>query len=117
MELSSEVLETQEVGIQTTTAYLVATRLGNDSLAHASKQRTDHHHRAAQVGTLFHKLVAFQIAHVQRISLERERTLSDFLDLDINVAQQLNEVVDVADVGDVVDGHLVASEQRGTDNL
>jgi hypothetical protein len=37
--------------------------------------------------------------------------------LNPNVLQQLNEIIDIPDVGDVVDGHRLVSEQCGTDYL
>ena len=46
-ELGTQVLEAQEVGVQSATTYLVASRLGDDRLAHARQQRTDHHDGAA----------------------------------------------------------------------
>ena len=117
LELGTQVFESQEVGIKSATPDFVATGLGDNGSSHASQQRTDHQDGATQVGTFLHELVALQVFQVECVGLERERTLSDFLDLDTDIAQQLNEVVDVANVGDVVDGHLVAGEQRGTDNL
>ena len=121
-ELRPQVLETQEVGVQTATSYLVATGLGNDGFSHASQQRTDHHDGAAQLGTLVDKLVALQVLQVELVRLEREGTLARalafyLLHLDTDVAEQLDEVVDVADVGDVANDHLVAGQQRGTNHL
>ena len=122
MELGTQVFETQEVGVQTATAYLVATRLGNHSLSHTRQQWTNHHDGATQVGTLFHELVALQILQVQSVGLEcvgvaKGLSAIGFRYLDTDVAQQLNQVVDITDVGDVVDGNLFAGEQRGADNL
>ena len=69
-ETSTKLLETQEVGVKTTTAYLVATGFGNDSLAHASQQRTNHHDGAAQLGAFLNEFVALEECHIKGIGLE-----------------------------------------------
>ena len=115
-ELGTQLLETEEVGVQSATTNLVATRLGNDSLAHTRQQRTNHQHRTAQLGTLSDELVALQECHIQAVGLEGIGTISSG-HLHANLAQQLDEVVDVADVGDVTDGYRVCRQQRGTDDL
>ena len=73
MELGTQFLEAQEVGVESPAAYLVAARLSDDGFAEASQQRTYHQHRAAQLGTLAHELVALQVVEVQLIGLEGVR--------------------------------------------
>ena len=73
-ETGTEFLEAQEVGVKTTTAYLVATGFGNDSLAHTSQQRTNHHDGTAQLGALLDEFVAFEECHVKGIGLEGKDT-------------------------------------------
>jgi hypothetical protein len=134
--MCTQALEAKEVGVKAPPPYLVATGLGNDGLAHAGQQRTNHQHRAAQLGTLLHKLIALQIVQVEVIGLEGESppygprggfiTLQDMSVtiggrqggyLHADILQQLDEVVDIADVGNVADSDRLAGEQRGTDDL
>ena len=116
-EFGTQFLEAQEVGVQAPAPYLVAARLGHNGLAHAGQQRSYHHHRATQLGTLLHKLVTLKIVHVQTVGLEGIGTVAASLHLHANVLQQLDEVVDVADVGDIMDGYCLGGEQRCTDDL
>ena len=127
MELRSQSLETQEVGVQSATSDLVAAGFGDGGLAHASQQRTDHHDRATQLRTLLHKLVALQIVQIQVIGLEgasktRNTCLCCILgclcrDLHAYILEQLDEVHHVSDLRNVVNGHLLACQQRGANHL
>ena len=103
--------------VQTSASNLVTTRFGNNGLTHTCQQWTDHHHRAAQLRTFLHELVACQEFHVQFIGPESKAVFSRLFNLHTNILQQLNKVVDIADVGNVVNGHHVAGQQRGTNHL
>ena len=65
VEVGTQTLKAQEVSVQAPTPNLVAAGLGNDRLTHARQQRTNHHHRAPQLCTLLHKLVALQVVQVE----------------------------------------------------
>ena len=103
--------------IQTAATNLITTWLGDDSLAHASQQRTDHHHAATQCSTLLHKLVALQVIQVQLVGFEGIGVFFLFRYLHTNITQQLDEVVHIANVRDVTDNHLLLCQQCGTDYL
>ena len=67
-----------------------------------------------------YELIALSIVEVQHVGLEGVSTpcLSrEGSDLNPNILEQLYEVVDVADVGNIVDGYRLAGQQRGTDDL
>ena len=61
VERRTEFLESEEVGVQSSAAYLVAAGLGDHGLAHTCQQRTDHQHTASQFGAFPDELVALQI--------------------------------------------------------
>ena len=69
-EVCPQSLESQEMGVEAPPSNLVATGLGNDSLAHACQQRSDHHDRATQLRAFLHELVALQVVEVQLVGLE-----------------------------------------------
>jgi len=96
---------------------LVAPRFGHDGTAEACQQRTDGEHRPPQCGALAHELVAAQVFQVHLVGLEGIAALAAGCHLHVDVAQQLDQVVHVEDVGNVADLHLVAREQRGRDHL
>ena len=70
LELCTQPLETQEMGVQTAAAYLVATGLGNDSLTRTGQQRANHQYRAAKLRAFPDELIALQVAEVKIRSLE-----------------------------------------------
>ena len=59
----AKLVETEEVSIKTTAAYLVATRLCHGGMTETAEQRTYHKHRATESRTFLHELVAAKIAH------------------------------------------------------
>ena len=63
-----------------------------------------------------HKLIALQVFQIQFRGLERVAVLAPRY-LHPNVLEQLDEVVDVTNVGNILYGDLVTGQQRGTDNL
>ena len=116
-EAGSQHLEAQEVGVQSAASYLVASGTGDDGFAEAGQQRSDHEHRPSERGAFLHKVVALQIIQVQVSGTETVGVAVDTLHLNTDIFQQADEVVDVEDVGNVGDGHLVGGEQRGADDL
>ena len=123
IEFRSEFLETEEVCVKTATAYLVTAGFGDNCLAHPGKQWTDHHNTTAELCTLMHKLIALQIFEVEFICLEGIGVLSLLtshffpLNLHTDILQQLDEIVYIADVGDIMYRHFLIGEQSSTDYL
>ena len=108
-KLGSQVLEAQEVRVETTATNLVATRLGNRSLSATAQERTDHEHAATKGGTFLHKLYAVQIVEIEFIALESIVVVAVLCHLDSDFFQQLDEIVDVEDVRHVLDAHRILS--------
>ena len=116
-ELGTEGLETLKVSVKTTAPYLVTTGFGDDGLAHAGQQRTNHQDAAAQRGTFPNELITLQIGEVEVGGLECQGSGPIDYYLHTDILQQLNQVVDVANVGDVLNGDGLAGQQRGTNDL
>ena len=116
-EVRSQVLDADEVGIQSPASYLVAARFGNQGFAEACHHRSHQHDGAAQAGTPFQELVAFQVVEIYVCGAEAVGVDAFLRHLDAHVPHQLDEVVHVQDVRDVVYGHLFGSEQCGADDL
>lgn len=51
----------------------------------------------------FFELLAAQIVHIQVIALERVTPFPDFLHLYAQIAQEVDEFIDINDVWDVID--------------
>ena len=60
----TQLLESEEVGVQTSAADLVATGLGHITHAKACQQRADHHHRTTQTATAAVVVLATQVVEV-----------------------------------------------------
>ena len=103
-EFGSQFLESEEVGVQASATNLVATGFGDNCLAHTCQQRTNHHDGATQLCTFVHKLVALQEVQVQLISLEGVSAGRSVCHLYANLLQELDEIIDVTDIGDIADG-------------
>ena len=113
----SEVLKTEEMGVESATTDFIASGLGNDGLSEACEQRADEQHRAAQRGTFPNEFVVLQIVEIQRVGLKSIVVHAVLHDPHAHILEQLNEVFHVENVGHVFDAHLVAGQQRGTDDL
>ena len=58
VELRTEFLEPEEMGVEASAPDLITTRFRDDGLAHTGQQRTNHHHTASEFCTLLDELVA-----------------------------------------------------------
>ena len=112
IERCAEVLEAEEVGVETSTSYLVAARFSHYSLAKASEQRTHHKHTAAKRRALAYVFVAGEEVEVEFVCLERKVALAVARHFHAHVLQQAYEVVDIEDVGDVGYSDGVGREQH-----
>lgn len=116
-ELSSQFLYAEEVGIEPATAYLVATGLGYHGFSETGYQRTDNHYRPAQRSALFQELRSLEIIQVDVLGLETVCPLSYLCRLHAQIAQQLYEVIDIENVGQVINFYGLRGEQRSTQYL
>ena len=104
------------MGVEASAPDLVTARFRDDGLAHTGQQRTNHHHTASEFCTLLDELVALEIIEVKRVGLEGVGVPIP-RNLHADISQELDEVVYIADVRDVVDGHRLTGQQGGTDHL
>ena len=116
-ELGTQTLESQEVGVETTAAYLVATRLGDGCLATASQQRTNHQHASTQRGALSHKLQAVEIVELQLVALECIVVATVLSYLHAYLPEQLDEVVHVEDVRHILDAHRLVGKDSSANHF
>ena len=116
-EVGSQILEAQEMSIQTATTYLIATRLSYGSLATSTEQRTYHEHTTTKRRTFLHKLQTVEIIEFQLITLECIVVTTVLGYLDTYLLEQLNQVVHIQDVRHVGDAHRFVGKDCGTDNL
>ena len=105
------------MGVKSPATDLVSAGLCDDSFAHSGQQRTNHQDTATQFRATLDKRVALQIVEVQFVGLEGIIAVRQSVDLHTNVAEKLDEVVDIADVWDIANHHLLICQQRSTDDL
>ena len=88
IELRPQVLESEEVRVETSTSYLVTTGFGNDRPTIASQQRTDHQYATAKGGTFAYELIALQIVEVKVGGLKTVVVTIQLVHLDTDLLQQ-----------------------------
>ena len=116
-ESCTQVFESQEVGIKTAAADLIATRLGDGSLAESAEQGSEHQYTATQRRTLLHELQTVEIIQFQLITLEGiiMTAVSGYLHTDF--LEQLDQVVHIQDVRHIGNAHGFIGKNGGTDHL
>ena len=114
---STQILKSQEMGIETTTTYLVATRLGNSSLTTSAEQRTKHEHAAAERRAFLHKLQTIEIVQIQFVTLEGIVVTVMLRHLHTYFLEQLDEVVHIQYVRHIINAHRLIGKDGGTDYL
>ncbi len=105
------------MGIQTATTYLIPSGLGVDYLTQTRQQRTDQHHRTAQLIAFLQEVLAGQIGRIQVPRREGIFALCQLLHRHAHRGNQVDQVVHIQYVGQVVDHHRLAGQQRGTQHL
>ena len=116
-ELAAQLFEAQKVGVHRPAADFIAARLGQLAAAVAAQHGPQNHHRAAQRAGLRHKLGRVHVVEVDVLGLETVGVGGQLAHFHAQVAQQLNELVDVADVGNVADGDGLRRQQYRAENL
>ena len=64
-----------------------------------------------------HKIIALKEVEIELVGAESIGVARVARHIHSYLPKQLDEVVDISDVGDITDGHRLRSEQRGTDDL
>ena len=116
-EVSTQSLYTLKVCVEPAAANLVASRFRDQRPSEASHKRSDDHHRASQARTAAQEIGRLEIVQVYPVGLKGIASGSQLLHAHTHVAQQVDQVVHVEDVGHVVDRHPLGGQQRGTDHL
>ena len=93
--------------IQTTASDLVAPRLRDQCLAETCHQRTDDHNRTTQRSAFTQEVVRIQIIQIDVIGLERIGIGCRMFHFHLHVAQKLNKVVYIQDIGYIVDRYFL----------
>ena len=105
------------MGIKASATDLITPRFSNHSLSHTCQKRSNHQHTATQCSTLLDKLLTTEVVEIEFISLKMKHSLLFLTDFHTDVFQQLYQIVDVANVGNIAYNNLVVGEQRCTDHL
>ena len=116
-EVGAQLLETQEVRVQTASSDLIAARLRGHGVTVARQQRPEKHHAAPEPGRTREKIVALEIFRIERIGLKGHLAARMTRHLHADVLQETYLVGNVGDVGDVADAHGLRGEQRGAEHL
>ena len=117
IELGSQFLETDEMGVQPPPPDFVAARLGDVPHAEACQQRPDEHDRAAQPCAAAAVILGQQVVEVDLAGTERIGVVRQLLHLDPHRPQQIDELHDVQNPGHVVHDDPPGRQQRGAEDL
>ena len=117
VEDGAEFHESDDVGVQTASSDLVSSWFGHVGHAEAGDERTHHHHTTTQARSLLDEILGLEIVEVDLAGLQADFVGSVAAYLDAHAFEQVDEVVDVEDVGKVLDDDFLAGEQAGADDL
>ena len=117
MEGGSQLVDAQEMGVQTAAAYLVASGLGHRGTSETGYHGTDEKDAAARLAASLQELVALDVGGIYAISLKGIVAGGILGDFHAHVTEQGYLVVDITDVGYVLDADRVTGEQGGTEYL
>ena len=117
VEHCAQTLDADKVRVQPTASDLVATRLGIHGLAASPEHGTNEHHRTTKLGTFLQKSLTRGKLQIQLVGLKAVRIDPLARHFHAHVAEQLDEIVHIQDVGHVMDGHFLRCQQSGTENL
>ena len=98
-------------------ANLIAARLGKVGPAQSRQQRPDEKHRAAQSGAAANVVAAHNELLVDIGRAKRIASRAATGNMNANANQQVNQVIDVENLGNIVDFHFGARQQRGRNYL
>ena len=113
----AEAFESEEVGVESSAAYFVASGSCDCGVSEACREWAEQQHASSQTCTAIEKVVAAQVVKVWCVGLEGHVSGGVVCHFHAHVFYQLDEVVDVEDVGYVGDTHLFGGEECGTNHL
>jgi len=117
VEFGTELLNTDEVGVESPTSNLVASRFCHAGFVEAGEERTEGEDAASQGGASLHEFLTAQILHVEVVGLELPGMVAKIHDFHSHPVQETDEVVDVEDVGHIPYDDRLGGEQDGGDDL
>ena len=112
VEGCTELLEADEVGVETAAADLVTAGFGYVSDTETCQQGAYHHDRAAQAAAAAVVVLAAQVVEIYVGGAEGVGVAAEVLDLDAHCREQLDELHDIYYLGDVVYHDALGCEQR-----
>ena len=113
----TEVHEAYDVRIDPAAANLVSARLREIRPAETGEERSYDHHGATELGTLRHKVSAHHIFGIDLVSLECVYALLVAGDLDAHSLEEDDQVLDVKNLRNVGDRHLLIGQEHRADYL
>ena len=102
VKVCTELLEAEEVRIETSTANLIATRLRHEAHAETGQEWTNHHHRATQLTTTLVVVRRAQVVEVYLVGLQRKIVVRQTLNLHAHARHKLQELHHIGNDGYVV---------------
>ena len=117
IELGTQLLESNKVGIQPTTANFISTRFRNISLAKTSQQRADNHHRSTQTSSTFPIIIALQIIEIYLAGFEGIGIFCQMSHYDPHLLQQLDQLQYIDNGRHIMHRHPLRSQQCSTKDL
>ena len=117
VELGTQLLNADEVSVESPAPDLVASGLGHAGLVEAGEERAEGEDAAPQGCTALHELLAAQILHVEVVGLELPGVVAQILNPDTHPAHEVDEVVDIEDVRHIPYDDRLGRQQNGRDDL
>ena len=117
VELGAQFLNAEEVGVEASATNLIATRLCYTGLVETGQQRTEYEDAATQGLASLHEFLTAQVFHIETVGLELPSMVAEVGDTNAHLAQQVDEVVDIENVGHIPDDDRLGREQDGRNDL
>ena len=95
------------MGVEPPAADLVPTRLSGQGIAEAGEHRAGEHDGAAEGGVALEELRSAEIRRVYVLGAEGIAAIAQLLGSDSHVLQEGDEVIDIQNVGHIVDGYFL----------
>lgn len=105
------------MGIETTTADLIASGFGVGHFTQTRQQRTDQHDRTTQFIAFLEKIGTAQVGGVKFAGRKGVCTFGEFLHTHADGRKHVDEVIDIEDIRQVVDDYRFLGEQHGAKHL
>ncbi len=105
------------MGVQPAAADFVAARLGDVSHAETRQHRADQHHRTPQACAALAVVVRLEVFEIDVAGAEGVGVVGEAFDLHAHAPQQLDELHDVENLGDVSHDDPFGSQQHGAEYL